>query len=197
MYRTKKEFAGYMKALGDEYYDGYQRIVKESVKDYISRLQPGAKIPENRIYGKAFEDQMFARATSVRNKAAEAIADYRKQIQAKMSYAPSEEALRAVQMFAFRDPKKSTKEAFEADVEALVSKHGDNYMAYQAIKDKASEREIYLDEHPLAGEIEALDHLSRSVERTFSAYNAVSQGLDHLPISIYKMAIDHDFGENE
>ena len=197
MYRTKKEFAAYMKSLGDEYYDGYDRIMRESVKDYISKLQPGAKIPENRIYGKAFEDQMFARATSVRNKAAEAIADYRKQIQAKMSIAPSEEALRAVQMFAFRDPKKSTKEAFEADVEALVSKHGDNYMAYQAIKDKASEKEVYLDEHPLVGEVQALDYLSKNVEKTFSGFNAVNQGLDHFRISVYKMAIDHDFGENE
>ena len=148
----------------------YDKLSEESWNDYVNSLPYGQAIPpKGRFYDNKRKDQFTAFVTQQRNKALESLSAYRTNIDNAMSFAPTDEALRAVQAFSLRNPDSMTKEEYSAEVGRLMTRYGENYSIYMGLYDMAVKAGLRgISKHPLATEAENIDHAKELVIRSFN-----------------------------
>lgn len=150
-----------LKDITAQFINQYQHTAKASRDAFIHSAKGGDRIPpENKIYGKEYQESFSSAARDLRATAETILSDELSKARAATAEAPSQEAVNALSVLSMRT------HATRDDLDALIDRYGDNYSAYRAIAEYASDHNVtrYPD-HPLAEHIENLDALDGSLRR--------------------------------
>lgn len=178
MYYTKEQAADRIKAAYSEIKPMYDQTAEKSRAEYMANLPVGQPIPqEGIIYGETNKGDFKNFVSGQRQKALSTLSDYRDSIDDSMAAAPTDEALRAVQAFALRDPDSMTREEYADQVDRLMKRYGGNYTAYMTLYDMAVKKGILdFKKHPLAYEAEDIGRLEREIPRYFDSFEMLYHG---------------------
>lgn len=188
----------------DSWLDAYKRISNASRSEALNRLNPGESAPPTgKIYGdynKTWEKE----TEKYRNEIFEQLNEDKAEVMKKMTSAPSEEALRAVQMFSLRydpemiknHPESSVKENVANEIDMLMTQYGDNYATYQTLKEMADRGGIHdFRDHPIKTEMDNIQEFSESINRNMNSHTYINKELSDGYISFMKQDAINRFGE--
>ena len=177
-YTNKKLIAQNLKKQMHEYRALYENIAENSRQQVLAALPAGSSmVPATGvIYGDDYKHRFTERGNALKQKALDELSEWRKQVSATKTAAPSDEAVRAVQIFQQRNSKSMTREQYQAEAQELADAYGDNYLTYCAIRDIAREGGAHVNPHPLVADIEAFDAVERNVRSFFNPAESLSRG---------------------
>ena len=119
-------------SIQKEFADDFQRTAAASREEVMKVLKPGEAAPDTgKIWGKDARAEFETRAAGYRSKASAVIDATAAAIRADMTKAPSTEAVAVINALAARSSVSPE------EIDAVLSKYGDNYLAYNAIRDIA------------------------------------------------------------
>ena len=165
------------------YASAYKWACDNSRDTLIDTMKPGTPLPqEGRIYGDAFRDQFKKDAAGYRDRALKIVDDEIKAINAKLTAAPSTDAVNSIMMLRMK------QNITRADIDRLVSAYGSNPLAYDTIRSIAFESGIRdLPDNPLTIKAERLADVRSSIEKTMTIHQAEA---GHIGDGFFSMAID-------
>ena len=121
----------------------FDEDVKGSYRRKLDAMQPGDTVPEG---GKFFTDE---ERTAFKSKAAQfsdmiaaELDKAEESVNAAIAAAPTAEATNYINVLAAR------ANVTETEINAALDKYGDNYAAYNAIKEIGEKHKVYSPEHP-------------------------------------------------
>ena len=162
------------------YWDFY---TEASWKKAVVSLPPGKPVPAKGVfYDDENMDRYNEKIAELRDEARAAVGKYSASISDKISKAPSEDALRAVQMFSLTSGLSA--EDYTSRINDMMEKYGDNVMTYEALRGMAEAngvRDFRL--HPDVAEKEAVDRIGATVEGFFDSHTAIHGSSNNKPIS--------------
>lgn len=164
-YTSKKLIAQNLKKALHEYRALYENIAELSREEVMRTLPEGARKPAaGKILTEQHKQLFRDKGNELRSKALGELDEWRKEVNKAKAAAPSDEAVRAVQIFQQRDPKRMTRKEYQEEAQNIADAYGDNYLTYQALKDIAAQGGARLNPHPLVAEIENFDSVERSIK---------------------------------
>lgn len=163
-YTSKKLIAENIRRNLREYRTLFEETAEASRLEAMQQLKPGQPVPQRgRIYGDAYRQSFTQAARVIRNKALGVLAEWSEEISSLKTDAPSEAALRAIQLFQMRDTKSMSREELAQEANALVDRYGGCYQAYRVIQDIARKEDVYIKPHPVAADVEAFETVKKGV----------------------------------
>ena len=181
-----------------EWHNNFLTTAHASRNEEISLVGAGGRIPdEGRIYGERHRAMFEDYSTQKREAAVKALSDYARELDEKITKAPDDEALRAMQAFALlKNPGKSApadaREAYAQRVDQMMNQYGSNVMVYDALQQMAEEAGIYnFNPHALHAERQQLDNAIRSIERHVNLMSADGGYADGWHFDLMEQAIDN------
>ncbi len=189
---TTDQTAKKIMAAYDELKPTYDSLAASSWSDYVNNLAVGAGIPaKGRLCTKESQDKFTAFVKAQGAKALEAVEAYRTDIEKAMAAAPTDEALRAVQAFALRDPSNSTPEDYAGDIDRLMARYGENYSVYMALHDLAVKAGIKdFRKHKLYNTSVKMKDLTKAVNDAFDPITLANDGFSPARRSIFEMVVN-------
>ena len=122
-----------LRSIQKDFANDFQQTAAESREAVMKALKPGEAAPDTgKIWGKDARKAFEERAVGYRSKAFAAIDATAAAIRSDMTKAPSTEAVAVINALAARST------VIPEEIEAVLSKYGDNYLAYNAIRDLAA-----------------------------------------------------------
>lgn len=154
-----KKYQNEIIKLNQEFADRFHKAAEKSRLEAMEGLKPGDTVPKTGIiYGDANRRFFEQEAGKIRDRGYAVIERARADLQRQITEAPKQDAVNAVAMLAHRT--SITRQ----EVENLLQVYGDNYQAYQAIKDISAKHEIYVDASSLEKSLSAIDSEARAVQ---------------------------------
>lgn len=179
-----------LKKIVNEFYTLYEDVARTTRTAAMANLPAGAPAPEESvIYGEAGRNTFAKEAAKLLARAEQLINAKVAPIKARVTAAPSEEAVNAVTMLSLN------KDISETDVDLLLEKYADNYQTVKALKSVAAEKglEKYrsFTKEPDIIELEALEKLKASLAESLNIYSAEQHKGNHSMAKwVLEMAID-------
>lgn len=182
------------KVMG-ELKEQYDTIAEQSWNDAVNKLQPGEPVPKRgTIYGPDNIQAFNSKRSELQKKANGMIEDFISSIKTQSAAAPSDEALRSVQMAALIDPDTVGREAYADMLDGLTLKHGD-LLSYEAIRSIAKKADINdFQPHQGVKALQAKHDLPRNVNNFFNSHSLSGgpndKGISDGELSFVSLGID-------
>lgn len=183
--RTNKE----LKSILSQFKDSYRIACDSSRNAYMKTLSAGAQVPkEGMIYGEDRRREFESMCAGYRDKALEILNKVGTELREKATEAPSTEAVNSITLLNMR------KNITEDEIDNLLTRYGDNPQAWETIVSIARDHDIHaFNDHPIKRQIEAVDGLARTMERTISAQSANGGHASDGFLAMIEMNIDDVF----
>lgn len=176
--KLKREFRRYS--------DTYSKLSEAAKMDYLKTAQPGEKVPERVALSGEYAERFQNTINDIRVNVDNLLRPIQEKLEASITDAPSQEAANTIALLSTR------KHIDQAEIEHLINRYGDNVQAYNAIKDIASEHDVYLMNHQVLSDLKAVKSLA-DTPSSFSLMNANSGKATAGMISFVEMSIDSTF----
>ena len=184
-----------LKKIMGELKTQYDSIAEQSWNDAVNKLQPGEPVPKRgKIYGPDNVQVFNNKKSELQQRATRLIDDFINSIKTQSAAAPSDEALRSIQMAALIDPDSIGREAYADMLDGLTLKHGD-LLSYEAIRSVAKRAGIDdFKPHQGVKALQAKHDLPRNINNFFNSHHlsggpndrAITEG----ELSLVTMGID-------
>lgn len=159
-----------LKEINTEYADLYNHSREKAYKEYINDLDPYATIPKNDFfYNGAAKDAFKVDAKKLADEARGIIDDISTEINGVKDTAPTADIVNRLSMLKMR------KNVTADDIDSALRTCGDNYGAYQIIKEVADENKIGIGQHPADGIIDSLESCRKFVN-SFGTDKEITRG---------------------
>ncbi len=175
----------------------FEVLAEESRKETLNSLKPGQPVPPTKGINDNHRAEWKEKTEKYRAEIMEQINGYESELIAKKTAAPSEEALRSVQMFALRyDPVKTKadpelRERAGNEFDTLMTKYGDNYSTYQTLKEMAASGGIHdFKDHPVTIAHESVGSLRKNIDRTMDEYRTAKDGIPGWSVDLIKQGAE-------
>lgn len=155
-----------LKQLTDAFKTNYRLAASQSRDNYVLSLPAGSRVPsEMKFYDKASREQFEVKCQELRQKARSIIDAHIEEVKKQSAAAPSEEALRAVQMLSLRS--RPTEE----EIDNILTVYGrDNPTVWRTVVGIANDHEIRgWAAHPVDHQLEGIEKLAHDMEWNISA----------------------------
>lgn len=199
-----KNYAELINSNLDEWMQSFAAVSNASRNEVLKGLKPGEAAPaEGKIYG-GYVPKWEKITTELRDKILALIEEAKAETAKEMTAAPSEEALRAVQMATFgidpemiKDhPERSVRERMSDKIDMLMTRYND-YLSYSALKDFAERCGVYdFRPHPVESRLDALKAVESNIVRNMVAGIYVDRALTEGFVSMLKQDVAAAFGES-
>lgn len=138
-----------LRSIQKDFANDFQQTAAESREAVMKVLKPGEAAPDTgKVWGKDARAAFEERAAGYRSKAFAALDAATAAIRSDMTKAPSAEAVAVINALAARSA------VAPEEIDAVLSKYGDNYLAYNAIRDIAASCGYHgVEEHPNTGDL--------------------------------------------
>lgn len=164
---TKNNANYELKVILDKYAQSYANTAEASRNAFMQSAKGGDKIPiPGRIYGNDYKAHFEGQCLGYQEEAAKILDEVISATRAEATEAPSQEAVRVVQMLQLRD------ELTADEVHNLLSVYGSNAQAYKAIASVAASKGVRVMACPIDEELKGLEALKRDILRTLTLANA-------------------------
>lgn len=164
---TKNNANYALKVILDKYAQDYNQTAEASRTAFMQSAKGGDMVPiPGRIYGNDYKAQFEKRCLEYQAEARKILDDAISTILAKATEAPSEEAVRVVQMLQLRGDLTAN------EVHNLLSVYGSNAQAYKAIASVAASKDIHVMPCPIDEELKAIEALKRDIAKTLTLSSA-------------------------
>ena len=182
---TKTEANYSLKQILDKFAAEYSAAAEASRVALMQSSRGGDLVPEpGHLYGNESKAAFDKVTQEYRQQADEILDEQVSALHAKMAEAPTQEAVRVVQMLQLRDELTSD------EVDALLRTYGSNVQAYKAIASVASAHKIHVPPCPLDEEMKALQDLQTSLRTALTTPSAEAGHAGDGFISWMKMFVD-------
>lgn len=185
-----------LKKVMGELKEQYNTISEKSWNEAVSKLQPGEPVPKRgKIYGTDNIRAFNSKRNELQKKANGMIDEFIHSIKTQSAAAPSDEALRSIQMAALIDPDSVGREAYADMLDGLSLKHGD-LLSYEAIRSVAKRAGIDdFKPHQGVKALQAKHDLPRNVNHFFNNHYLTGghndKGISDGELSLVTMGIDN------
>lgn len=182
-----KQQANYqLKAIVDKFAQDYEATCTASLQAFVASSKGGDRLPApGHIYGKEFGEQFSGRCQKYCEDAIAIIEEQAQAVRDKLADAPSDEAVRTIQLLALRE------DLTVDEINNLLHKYGSNAQAYKAIVSVAASKGVRgLWTNPLDAALEDLSALASVFRRTFSLQSAEGGHAGGGYLSMLKLQID-------
>lgn len=193
-YFTKQRVNKDLKSLTSRFKDGYRITCESSRNAHMRTLSPGSPMPpQGIIYGDNIRKEFESECSGYRVKAREIIDEALQDLKKKETEAPTNEAVNSITLLNLR------KEITENEIDDLLTRYGkDNPQAWRAINSIAYDHGIKVfKDHPVYEEIEAVEALGKTLEKTISLSSAESGHASDGYITLVDEQIDNVFPSGE
>lgn len=182
-----------LKSLLSQFKDSYRMACESSRNEYIKTLSPGAPLPkEGIIYGQEKKQEFESMCVGYRDKAREIIAKHLVELKEKATAPPSSDAVNSISMLSMR------KNVTSDEINDLLSRYGDNPMCWDTIVSIAKENDIHsFGKHPVKSQIEDLEGLSKTIDKTLSVQSANAGHASDAFVSMMALEVDRSFPVQE
>lgn len=183
--KTNKE----LKSIISQFKDSYRIACDSSRNEYMKTLSAGARVPkEGILYGDERRQEFESMCAGYRDKALALLNKVLSDLHDKMTEAPSTDAVNSITLLGLR------KNISQSEIENLLERYGDNPQAWNTIVSIARDHNLsYFGNHPIEGQISAINDLSRSLERVLSTRSAIDGHATDGFLSMVEMQIDEVF----
>lgn len=149
-----------LKSILSQYRDSYNSMCETSRNSYMKTLPPGAIVPKSgQIYGDEARAEFESLSAGFRERIKNVISNVTDALRDRATESPSNEAVNSITLLKMRN------EITRNEVEDLLLKYGDNPQAWNTIVSIASDHKIYIDNHPIGQELQAVEDLGYSIDR--------------------------------
>ena len=154
-------------------HDAYTNASWESK---LRNLPAGAITPKKgEFYDEENKQAYNEKVRSLRHAAEAAVEEYASDISLKVSEAPSDAALRAVQMFALLDPTSTTQNDYAQRINDMMNRYGSSSITYETLRGMAVKAGIYnFKPHEEIRARQALEDIPRNVDSFFNVATALT-----------------------
>lgn len=164
---TKNNANYELKVILDKYAQDYAHTAEASRNAFMQSAKGGDIIPvPGRIYGNDYRAQFEEQCRGYQAEAAKILDEVISATRAEATEAPSQEAVRVVQMLQLRE------ELTADEVHNLLSVYGSNAQAYKAIASVAASKGVRVMPCSIDEELKGLEALKRDMVRTLTLANA-------------------------
>lgn len=178
---TKNNANYELKVILDKYVQDYTQTAEASRNAFMQSSKGGDMIPApGRIYGNDYKAQFEERCRGYQAKAEKILDGVIADIRAKATEAPSDEAVRVVQMLQLREDLTAD------EVYNLLYVYGNNAQAYKAIASVAASKGVRVIPCPIDVELKALEDLKREILKTLTIYSAEGGHANESFMSFFK-----------
>lgn len=185
-----------LKDLYSQYAQAYKTGCDLAYKKNLSELKPGERTPEKLgLYYDDYKTSFAEKASKLKAEGLEAIKKARSEVKTMKTDAPSTDAMNYISYL------RTKKDLTEYDIEDALERYGNNYAAYNAIKDLGEERKVFFAQESILDPItRGLDNLESNFEK-FGVYHAERHGgISDGYLSFVGLTIDNelpDFSNEE
>lgn len=178
---TKNNANYELKVILDRYAKDYADTAEASRQAFMHSAKGGDRIPEpGHIYGNDYKAQFESRCIKYRTDAAKILDGVIADTRAKATEAPSDEAVRVVQMLQLRE------EVAADEVYSLLEVYGSNAQAYKAIASVAASKGVRVIPCPIDEELKDLEALKRDTLKMLTLSNAEGGHASESFLSFFK-----------
>lgn len=182
---TKTEANYRLKQILDKFAAEYNAAAEASRVALMQSGQAGGLIPEpGHLYGNEAKAAFDAKAREYQQQADAILDTQASAIRAQIAAAPTQEAVRVVQMLQLRD------ELSADEVSELLRTYGGNAQSYKAIASVAAARKVRVPPCPLDEELKALLEFQASLRNTLTTHSAEAGHAGDGFIAWMKMFVD-------
>lgn len=151
----------------------------------VKNAQPGESVPDKgRIELEIYVNELRDEARDLQSQALEVLQNYRDSVTGEKGAAPSDEAVRAVQMLALRSNIE------RSDIDALVARYGGNYETFKTLKDIAAQHDLRGYSHPLEEIEKSCEGVESLIFRSFNYFDAIKEEVSAANVAIFAAAIN-------
>ena len=180
---TKSNANYELKVILDKYAQDYKNTAEASRNAFMQSAKGGYMIPApGHIYGNDYKAQFEQRCRGYRAEAEKILDGVIEDTRAKATEAPSDEAVRVVQMLQLREELNAD------EVYNLLSVYGSNAQAYKAIASVAASKDVYVMPCPIDEELKDLEALKRDTAKTLTLANGENGHAEDGFLSFFKSA---------
>lgn len=180
----------------DSWFDDFQVLAAASRSEYMKGMTPGQPIPEEgKLYIDRYKEQFATQTEKVAQKALEVVTRELVKIQKEMTEAPTEEAARALQIFAIRAVDETIenwteRNKYADEIDGLMNAYGSNYLTYQALKKYAEKAGVHdFNEHEATKRLMVAKDAESLVNKTFDAGRVAINGLNDTDRNAFNIAL--------
>lgn len=200
MYTTKTEVMNKISKNMRAAKEAYERYTEQSWNSAVAKVRPGQPMPKKGVFYDndnrlAFNDRLddLRRDTEI------TINEYAKGLSKLSAKQPSEEAVRAVQMFSMMDPGTMSREEYSQRINDMIAEYGDNPLTYDTLRSLAVKNGVAsITKNPTMEAREALESVKMSVHgfftRSVATFNGRETGLTDGAISWMEMQMNDALG---
>lgn len=182
---TNTEVNYRLKQILDKFAAEYNAAAETSRIALMQSGQAGGLIPEpGHLYGNEAKAAFDAKAREYQQQADTILDTQAAALRAKMAEAPTQEAVRVVQMLQLRDNLAAD------EVSELLRTYGSNAQAYKAIASVAAACKVHVPPCPLDEELKSLQDLRDSLHSTLTTHSAEGGHAGDGFIAWMKMFVD-------
>lgn len=155
----------YMKELQK----AYQATTADSWNKKVATLSPNDSVPKQGcFYDQENRDRYNAKCMELKAAALEQVQKYQDSIDTDIAQAPSEEALRALQMFSMLPPETLPNgTTYLRRINALSAKYGENALFMESLKGLAAKGGISIESHPAVRAYDDAETMKNAVSSFF------------------------------
>ena len=142
----------------------------------VSGMQTYERLPKKGCFYDAENREKFnARCAELKAATLDQVQNFRNSIDCDVAAAPSNEAVRALQMFAMLPPETlASTEDYARRVNALADKYGDNVMFSESLRGIAAKNGVHMEEHPAIKAFNEADSIGHIVNNFFDRHHVLS-----------------------
>lgn len=149
----------------------------KSWKEKVASMPNYAPLPKRGcFYDNENRAAYNARLEELRYETLDLVQSFRNSLNADISAAPSEEAVRALQTFAMLPIETIGKEDYARRVNALAERYGNNAMFSESLRTMAAKNEVFIEEHPAIKGYNEAARIEQSVNHFFNKHHVHSCG---------------------
>ena len=154
----------------------YNELAEASWHKKIESLEPYKPTPKKGcFYDDESKTEYNNKVATYKDETLKVINDYISSVEMAASDAPSEEALRAVQMFSLVDAGSMDQETYANLIDALMNRYGSSLVTYETLRSFAQKAGIMdFKEHPELAAPQSAEEVERLVCRYFDSAKVLS-----------------------
>ena len=200
MYTTKTDVMSTISKNLRAAKEAHERYTEKSWNAAVANRRYGQPIPKKGVFYDddnrlAFNSELDA----LRRDTELTISEYEKGLSKLSATEPSEEAVRAVQMFSMMDPGTMNREEYGKRINDMIAEYGDNSLTYDTLRSLAVKNGVVsIAKNPTMEAREALESVKTSVHSFFARNTALNNekevGLSAGAISWMEMRMNDALG---
>lgn len=200
MYTTKTDVMSKISANMRAAREAYKKYTEQSWNTAVTNRRHGQPIPKKGVFYD--DDNRLAfnvELDALRRDTELTISEYAKGLSKLSAKQPSEEAVRAVQMFSMMDPGMMSREEYGQRINDMIAEYGDNPLTYDTLRSLAVKGGVVsIAKNPTMEARKALESVETSVHGFFARNKATANeretGLTDGAISWMEMQMNDALG---